>query len=177
MEEGDFILYDDKDGEEHLPDVIRNKSAFLEHRATRPDTSPLFDETPYTSILNSNHSQSSSENVSRVSPATLRSVSPNTTPPEQPSQPSSGTLGEPLDLLSLHSADSDKKATLNSAPLFPHLPRGPPTPPNESANQPQPSQALPPFFNDVHAAAAASLFWNPGNTDAVSYTHLRAHET
>lgn len=166
MEEGDFILYDDKDGEEHPPDVIRNKSAFLEHRATRPDTSPLFDETPYTSILNSNHSQSSSENVSRVSPATLRSVSPNTTPPEQPSQPSSGTLGEPLDLLSLHSADSDKKATLSSAPLFPHLPRDPPTPPNESANQPQPSQPLPPFFNDAHAAAAASLFWNPGNTDA-----------
>lgn len=118
MQVGDFVLYDDP-GSEGVPEYSHPalhlgghaKPSFFEHRGQAYDGSPLFEEAQPSTILDA---QNLAQKRSYGSPATLPSTSPNVTPPQQPS---SGTLGAPLNLLSLQ-GDSDP-ATPKLSSLFP----------------------------------------------------------
>lgn len=150
MQAGDFILYDDQERDVNYPVSPFSRPSFQQHRGQWAEASPLFEEAQFYAHNDPAQSQSSSENVSRVSPATLENVSPNATPPKQPS---SGTLGAPLDLLSLQGpADTCQRTTPKMAPLFPRLPQDKKTLPTTSTSHQQHQN------NDMNAAAA-SLFW------------------
>jgi len=112
MEAGDFVLYDEQEGNEEVNNVSHfQRPGFWDHRGQLPDTSPLLDEVPHNLYVQSH--------FSKDSPATLKSSSPNYTPPQNPS---SGTLGAPLNLLSLQTNESDAASTPKMPPLFPSLP-------------------------------------------------------
>ena len=156
MQAGDFILYDDQERDVNYPIASPfSRPSFQQHRGQLADTSPLFEEAQFYAPNDPTQSQSSSENVSRVSPVTLENVSPDATPPKQPS---SGTLGTPLDLLSLHgSTDAYQRTTPKMAPLFPRLPQENQASPTASMSQ------QPPQNNDMNAATASLLFKSPEN--------------
>ena len=155
MEAGDFVLYDEQGGNEEVKDAAPfQRPGFWEHRGQLPDTSPLLDAAPHNLHLQSH--------LSKDSPATLKSGSPYNTPPQNPS---SGTLGAPLNLLSLQTNDGDSTTTPKMPPLFPSLPSEQ-LPPDSSRVVTPPAHQTP----DIRAwaaalgdmDAAASFLWKPG---------------
>lgn len=155
METGDFVLYDEHGGNEEVNNANTfQRPGFLEYRGQLPDTSPLLDEAPYNLYAQ--------PHISKDSPATLKSGSPNVTPPQNSS---SGTLGAPLNLLSLQTNEGDSTATPKMPPLFPSLPQ-------EQSSRDMSQMNAPPAYQtpDMRAwaaalgdmDAAASFLWKPG---------------
>lgn len=113
--DGDFVLYDEPHGAaSHADAAPFQKAAFQGYRGPLPDGSPLLDEAAYPHA--SAHAPSS---LRQDSPALRSTGSPTTLTP--PPQPSSGSLGAPLHLLSLQSDDPPGSASPHLAPLFPKL--------------------------------------------------------
>lgn len=131
MQEDDFVLFDDGvnyDGQNtqgapaHDPRLAGfNKPSFLQHRGNMIDSSPLIDEAPYGNfarlgqvdpVLMQRAMQGDVPNVRPDAAGVLNTTSPNATPP----QPSSGTLGAPLTMLSLQGEDQNSQVA-----LFPDL--------------------------------------------------------
>ena len=117
MQADDFVLFDDAPEGESYPQQAGTsgavapgftKSSFLQHRGQFNDTSPLLEEAPYghlgqlgqadpTLMQRALQGGGYVQQPLQESPHTHAGTSPTTPPP----QPSSGTLGAPLTMLSL----------------------------------------------------------------------------
>ncbi|WFD42531.1 hypothetical protein MPSI1_001176 [Malassezia psittaci] len=133
MQTDDFVLFDEDNNNQEVssssyesgqdPRISNfNKPSFLQHRGIGTETSPVLDDAPY--LRPSQLGQADPTLVQRAmqgdvstdlpggSAPMFNANSPNHTPP----QPSSGTLGAPLNLLSLQGDDRDTNRA-----LFPDL--------------------------------------------------------
>ncbi|KAI3626223.1 hypothetical protein CBS9595_001584 [Malassezia furfur] len=151
MQADDFVLFDDGTNPAGTPSQGTmsshdsrttgfNKPSFLQYRGQLNDTSPVLDEAPYNHfaqlgqadpMLMQRAMRGGDPYATAPNTAHARtSASPNSTPPEQPS---SGTLGTPLTMLSLQGDDRNLPGA-----LFPDLGG------REANGQMKPNSYLPP---------------------------------
>lgn len=180
MEAGDFVLYDDQGRDTDLGDVPSfNRPMFQSYRGAAADTSPLLEEAPVAQMAGPTLSSQSTPMLPRKSPLQRNNLSPTNTPP----QPSSGTLGAPLHLLSLQGAtDSDASSTPKLTPLFPNISTESNTntsassSPNHVLTPPsQPPADQRPWIMPTNDGNSLSFMWKPNDQSAENMQRWKSY--
>lgn len=225
MRNGDFVLFDGSgDGEPSSPpkggESSRSqfqKPSFLHYRGPSSTTSPLLDDVPAVGTTSDAFPQGSGMGMyppgtmppsaggdrrswgvqpsdEHVSPATIRATSPNVSPQQQ-QQPSSGTLGAPLNMLSLQGGGKDSSDSARLAAMFPTLSGGAdvgaasqtgpmfgdaPAPPGQSGPVDPQASGGAPFGKPGGAGGGQPYVWEQGpslqNTNAYDWQQLMASQ-
>lgn len=183
MQADDFVLFDDAPEGESYPQQAGTsgavapgftKSSFLQHRGQFNDTSPLLEEAPYghlgqlgqadpTLMQRALQGGGYAQQPLQESPHTHAGTSPTTPPP----QPSSGTLGAPLTMLSLQGVNND-----NNKALFPGTQPDSTNELQRDARQ-KPQGSDTPRWQQAKNENDTPFLWNPsteqGNTNLTNW--------